>query len=293
MDSLSNIEETRRILAGMRDASEREAQRADLERAKADLEAALRGMADRVQELEEARSAADDANAAKDQFLRTMSHELRTPLNAIGGFANLLEIGIHGPLTKAQREDLARIQSAQVRLLTLVNDVLNLSKLERGQVRYDIHDVPVGEIVDTLAAIVGPQAEAKKIDFDCGPKVDGTTVRADAQKLEQILLNLLANAIKFTPEGGHIALRCAVVGPTVQLTVIDTGPGIPTDRQTAVFEPFVQVDSSLTRTHEGSGLGLSISRELAQGMGGTITLESRPGGGSAFTVSLPRGETSE
>ena len=283
------VEDGRHIFSGiMRDVSERETQRLLLEKTTADLERALADLEVRVREAEEARNVADAANAAKAEFLRTMSHELRTPLNAIGGFVELLELGVHGPVSEEQQADLERIRSAQARLLSLINDILSFAKLEQGEIRYDIRAVPLEDVLCATRAMVEPQLRAKQITFECDERsANGMQICADPDKLEQILLNLLSNALKFTPKGGRIEVRASASDGMVRITVRDTGPGIPRDHLKAVFEPFVQVDSTLTRTHEGTGLGLSISRELAQAMGGMLTVESEEGTGAAFTLSLP------
>jgi PAS domain S-box-containing protein len=236
----------------------------------------------------EARSEADAANEVKTQFLATMSHELRTPLNAIGGYAELLEMGIHGPITEAQRDVLERIQRSQHHLLSLINNVLNLVKLDTHHVRFDIVAVPIESVLKFVSETAGPLLAAKRMRFEtrgCSPDL---AVHADVEKLRQILLNLLSNAIKFTEEGGAIAIECSGAPHSVSLRVEDTGVGIAADQLENIFEPFVQVDRRLNRPMEGTGLGLAISRELAHGMGGELTVESRPGQGSTFILSLPR-----
>jgi signal transduction histidine kinase len=235
-----------------------------------------------------ARAEADAANQVKTQFLATMSHELRTPLNAIGGYAELLELGIHGPVTDAQRDVLDRIQRSQHHLLSLINNVLNLVKLDTHHVRFDITTVTLASVLEFVAETTGPQAQAKRLRYEmrrCAPEL---AVRADPEKLRQILINLLSNAIKFTDEEGAITLECASDRRSVRLSVKDTGVGIAADQQEKIFEPFVQVDRRLNRPMEGTGLGLAISRELARGMGGELTVESRLGEGSTFTLTLPR-----
>ncbi|HEX8830383.1 MAG TPA: HAMP domain-containing sensor histidine kinase [Longimicrobium sp.] len=238
-------------------------------------------------QYEEARAEADAANRAKGEFLSVMSHELRTPLNAIGGYTELIEMEIRGPVTAAQRVDLGRIQASQKHLLGLVNEVLNYTKLETGTVEYDLQDVPVREAFAAAEALVLPQAMAAGLRLVLAPTERRLSVRADADKLRQILVNLLSNAVKFTEPGGEIHLGCARAGECIRFSVRDTGIGIPADRVAAVFEPFVQVRSDLTRTREGTGLGLAISRQLARGMGGDLTVESEPGVGSTFTLDLP------
>jgi PAS domain S-box-containing protein len=235
-----------------------------------------------------ARSEADAANQVKTQFLATMSHELRTPLNAIGGYAELLELGIHGPVTDAQRDVLSRIQRSQHHLLSLINNVLNLVKLDTHHVSYDLSTVSLGAVLEFVAEATGPQVRAKHLRYDTSGCSRELAVRADPEKLRQILLNLLSNAIKFTDDGGAIAIACSADRGTVRIHVRDSGIGIAADQQDKIFEPFVQVDRRLNRPMEGTGLGLAISRELARGMGGELTVESRPGEGTTFTLSLPR-----
>jgi signal transduction histidine kinase len=224
----------------------------------------------------------------KTQFLATMSHELRTPLNAIGGYAELLELGIHGPVTDAQRDVLSRIQRSQHHLLSLINNVLNLVKLDTHHVSYDLSTVSLGAVLEFVAEATGPQVRAKHLGYDSSGCSRELAVRADPEKLRQILLNLLSNAIKFTDDGGAIAIACSADRNTVRIHVRDSGIGIAADQQDKIFEPFVQVDRRLNRPMEGTGLGLAISRELARGMGGELTVESRPGEGTTFTLSLPR-----
>ncbi|GAC1696266.1 MAG: hypothetical protein NVS9B3_14290 [Gemmatimonadaceae bacterium] len=234
-----------------------------------------------------ARDAAERANQAKTDFLTTMSHELRTPLNAIAGYAQLLELGVHGPVTDQQRDAISRIQRAERHLLGLINDVLNFAKLTAGQVEYNIEDVEVRAAAEALETLVAPQLQTKQLRFDRGGCGDGLFVRADPDKLRQILLNLLSNAIKFTPDGGAIELLCHEDGPVAPVSVRDTGIGIAADRLDQVFDPFVQIDRRLNAPHEGTGLGLAISRDLARGMGGDLSVVSTLGEGSTFTLTLP------
>jgi PAS domain S-box-containing protein len=239
--------------------------------------------------IEAARLEAEAANRTKTEFLAIMSHELRTPLNAIAGYVELLEMGLRGPLTEAQRQDLSRIQRAQRHLLGLINDVLNFAKLETGNVRYDITDVTLREAIEAVEPLIAPQLAQRGLRFALTGCTDGVTVRADRDKLQQILLNLLSNAVKFTERGGAVEVSGEAEGAVARLRVRDTGGGIPPERQASVFEPFVQLDQRLTRTSEGTGLGLAISRDLARAMDGDLTVESEVGVGSVFTVTLPRG----
>ncbi|MBA2686911.1 MAG: hypothetical protein H0U64_02305 [Gemmatimonadaceae bacterium] len=238
---------------------------------------------------EGARTAAVEANRAKSQFLTTMSHELRTPLNAIGGYSQLLAMGIHGPVTREQEETLHRIDRSQRHLLGLINDILNLARLEAGKLDYNIRSVDVGDIMRDITPMIEPQMAAKKIRHRAAIP-SGVCVSADRDKLQQILLNILSNAIKFTGEGGSIDVETAPEPgneDVVRISISDTGRGIPPDKTDAIFEPFTQVDASHSRAEQGSGLGLAISRDLARGMAGDIKVTSKLGIGSTFVISLP------
>jgi signal transduction histidine kinase len=242
-------------------------------------------------EAELARREAEAANRSKSEFLAVMSHELRTPLNAIGGYTELIELGIRGPVTPEQRADLARIQQSQRHLLGLINGVLNYARVEAGAVMYDVADVPLSEVLGTCEALIAPQVRARQLTLHYAA-AECVRVRADADKVQQIVLNLLSNAVKFTEPGGSVSLRCASDGdgasPLVRIEVADTGIGISVEQLARVFEPFVQVDAKLTRTREGTGLGLAISRDLARGMGGDLTAVSALGMGSTFVLTLPK-----
>jgi PAS domain S-box-containing protein len=240
-------------------------------------------------ESEGARAEAESANRVKSEFLAIMSHELRTPLNAIGGYADLMEMGIRGPITPAQREDLHRIQMSQRHLLGLINEVLNYAKLETGSVELDVTAVDVSEVTNAAQALVAPQARAKGLTLDVGACLSSLVIRTDGEKLRQIVVNLLSNAVKFTERAGHIEMSCVANDGRVLIQVRDTGIGIPADKLDAIFDPFVQVSAELTRRHDGTGLGLAISRDLARAMGGDLTVESTLGVGSTFTLSLPLG----
>ena len=239
-------------------------------------------------ELEQQRKAADVANQAKSNFLAMMSHELRTPLNAIGGYVQLIEMGVHGPVTEAQAETLARIDRSQRHLLRLINDVLNLARIEAGRVDYVVESVQLSDVVKSITPMVEPQIERKELRFEMSVR-DDLRAKADRDKVQQILLNLLTNAIKFTTMGGSVCVEGGALDEMqVFLKVTDSGTGIPSDMLEKVFEPFIQVDASRTRSTEGTGLGLAISRDLARGMKGDLTVESSVGAGSVFQLRLPR-----
>jgi signal transduction histidine kinase len=235
-----------------------------------------------------ARAEAERASSAKSEFLGMMSHELRTPLNAIGGYAQLLEDEIRGPITAAQRADLGRIRRSQRHLLNVIENVLGFLKLGSGRMKYDLQDVPVDEIVLGSEELTRPMMEAKHLHFSRRAGAEHLVVRADPPKLQQILVNLLSNATKFTEPGGHVTVDWESRATAIVIRVTDTGCGIPPDRLETVFQPFIQVDGGRRRTVEGTGLGLSISRDFAAGMGGQLLADSQLGRGSTFTLVLPR-----
>ena len=229
----------------------------------------------------------ESANRAKSEFLTMISHELRTPLNAIGGYADLLAMQVPGNINDRQKQFLERIKTSQQHLLAIVNDLLQISRIESGRLEYDLRAVSLAELFVDLEAMVLPQTRDKNIAFEMHPCETGPAVYTDAARTQQILLNLLSNAIKFTPAGGRIGLDCRTSDDRVEISVSDTGPGIPPDKLEAIFEPFVQLGRSLTSMREGVGLGLAISRDLARGMNGELSATSRVGEGSVFTLVLP------
>ena len=230
---------------------------------------------------------AEAASRAKSEFLTTMSHELRTPLNAIGGYAELLGLGVAGPVTPGMTEYIGRIQNSQQHLLRIIIDLLNLGQIEAGRITYVQEAVSLRDSISTVLQMVEPQAVRRGHTME-NPGCDADIIaNADGAKVGQILLNLLSNAVKYIPEGGKISISCFRDERTVSVAVEDNGPGIPDNMREAIFEPFVQVGRSLTSIKEGSGLGLAISRELAQAMGGTLGYETRPQGGSRFLLTLP------
>ena len=240
-----------------------------------------------ARELERLHQEALAANRAKSDFLTAMSHELRTPLNAIGGYAQLLEMGLRGPITEAQRTDLRRIDRSQKHLLGLIDDVLNFAKLGAGKMEYKITDVPMREMIESVTDMVASQIEAKGLPFNTEACAEDLMVRADADRLRQVIINLVGNAIKFTAAGGEIVVECERRDTLVTIAVRDSGVGIAEDKLASIFEPFVQVGRKFSTNSEGVGLGLTISREFARGMGGDLRVESQIDVGSTFVISLP------
>ena len=271
-------------------------------------EAALRAttveLAERTAAAEAAQRDAAQANLAKSDFLATMSHELRTPINAMLGYTQLLELGLAGPLTEQQRSYLERLTTSSRHLLALVNDVLDLSKMEAGEMRVARYDARTGPAVRTALDIVAPEAAARGVRLvDARSSGEGVPFAGDEDRVRQIVLNLLGNAVKFTPSGGTVTVSSESVdeappdaahlhgaGPWAYVRVEDTGVGIPPEEQGRIFEPFHQVPGGTrpyTRQQGGSGLGLTISRRLSRLMGGDLTVASTPGVGSTFTLWLP------
>src|SRR6266550_3979917 len=241
-----------------------------------------------ISEAKKAWAAADAANRSKAEFLAVMSHELRTPLNSIGGYVDLLEMELRGPLTEAQKADLGRIKRSQQHLLGIITDILNFTRLEATEIQFEIIDVPVRGLIADLDAVVSSLARAKSLKYRCNLPSGSVYAHADPDKLRQIMINLLSNAVKFTPEGGRVRVSCGVKDKLISIRVEDNGPGIPADKQEAVFEPFVQLNRGLTRTTDGTGLGLAISRGLARAMDADVSLQSEVDVGSTFTLTLPR-----
>ncbi|MBA2684876.1 MAG: PAS domain-containing sensor histidine kinase [Gemmatimonadaceae bacterium] len=252
-----------------------------------ELDAANQALRTSAESANVAREAAESANKTKADFLAAMSHELRTPLNAISGYAQLMEMGLHGPITDQQRTSLERIRRSHMVLARLVEDVLSFARIDSGHVEYNLTDVPLDALLDGVEALVSPQLELKRLGYSYCHIDSHVTVRADRDKVEQIMLNLLSNAIKFT-DAGSVVVECDMTASEIKVRVRDTGRGIPANKLQSIFEPFVQVESGLKRGAGGTGLGLAISRELARGMSGDIIAESVEGDGAVFTLVLLR-----
>ncbi|MFP5487875.1 MAG: PAS domain-containing sensor histidine kinase, partial [Acidimicrobiia bacterium] len=250
-----------------------------------------RTVAARTAELRTALFQAEAADRIKSAFLATMSHELRTPLNSIIGFTGIVLQEMAGPLTDEQRTQLGMVRNSARHLLALINDVLDISKIEAGQLDVSCDEFDLGASVQHVTATVGPMADAKGLRLETRVSDDLGSMVSDRRRVEQILLNLLSNAVKFT-ERGSVTLtvdrRQGDGADRIVMRVEDTGIGIPADQLGTLFQPFRQLDTGLTRQHDGSGLGLAICRRLAELMGGEVTARSEFGVGSEFTVVLPR-----
>jgi PAS domain S-box-containing protein len=255
-----------------------------------------RGTAQDVTELRaretallEAKNAAEEANRTKSEFLAQMSHELRTPLNAIIGFSEIMQREALGPIgTPQYREYVTDIATSAAHLSQMINDVLDVAKLEAGKFQIYEDAVRPAELVGRALRIVRPRADDGGVALRGGERTDDVTLIADSQKLLQILLNLLSNAIKFTPAGGRVALRAGIdADGAYRLSVSDTGIGMSADDQRIALSPFGQVDSSLARRYEGTGLGLPLSKALVELHGGRLQIDSAPEQGTTVHVILP------
>ena len=237
--------------------------------------------------LRHAHKTVTEANRAKSEFLAVMSHELRTPLNAISGYVELLSIETEDPITETQQTYLSRIRSNQQRLLAMIEEVLSFAKVESGRLSLSLQAVSVCDMLGALESQFEPELRRKELSFTTDPCDPSLAVWADLDKLRQILLNLLANAVKFTATGGRVGVGAARENDRIRIWVTDTGIGIPSDQLERVFEPFYQVDRGMTRSYPGIGLGLAIARDFARAMGGELRLQSQPGEGSTASLELP------
>ena len=238
-------------------------------------------------ELLRAKKAVEAASAAKSRFLAMMSHDLRTPLGAISGYAELISLGVRGPVTDEQAADLTRIKRAAKSLLGMLDDLLTVAREQDAQLPLRLEPLSVSAELNEAEATVAPrytESGVRLVRDACPPEL---RVRADRDRLQRIVLNLLTNAVKFTPKGGQVSVGCAAVADRIAIHVTDTGRGIPAEMVERIFQPFVQVETGDATNEHGMGLGLAISRELARVMGGDLCVESAVGRGSIFSLTLP------
>jgi signal transduction histidine kinase len=280
------------LMALIRDITERKRAEAEvrhlheeLQRHAADLE---QRVAERTVLLEAAKIRAESADRVKSAFLATMSHELRTPLNSIIGFTGILLQQLPGPLNSEQEKQLGIVRNASRHLLALINDVLDISKVEAGELHLANEDLDLRALLERLGAVFAPQAERRGLAFTLDIGENAAIAAGDARRDEQVLINLLSNALKFTPSG-NIALTLARADDSFVIAVADTGVGIRSEDMDKLFRPFSQIETGLPELREGTGLGLAISMRLAQAMGGRIAAESAWGKGSRFAFTLPAG----
>jgi signal transduction histidine kinase len=240
-------------------------------------------------EIEDKSRQLEAANRHKDEFLASMSHELRTPLNAVIGFSEVLIEKMFGDVNAKQEEYLNDILASGRHLLSLINDILDLAKIEAGRMDLDLEDFDVAQAIDNAVVLVRERATRKGLTLDTRLDRELGSLRGDQRKVKQILLNLLSNAVKFTPEGGRVEVRAQRLDGHVEVSVTDTGIGIAAEDLEAVFEEFRQVGTDYAKKHEGTGLGLTLSRKFVELHGGRIWVKSQAGQGSTFAFTLPGG----
>jgi PAS domain S-box-containing protein len=257
-----------------------------------DLQEKNRQLVKQQQELMEKTRELEAASQAKSEFLAHMSHELRTPLNVIIGFSELMLDGVPGEINKEQRQCLDDVLSSGKNLLDLINDVLDLSKVESGKIKLRLADITLTEVLEGLKRTMTPILAPRKQSLDIEVEKGLPPVHADKGKLRQVLLNLLGNATKFTPDGGKLKIEAVTKDHSCQVSVVDNGIGIKKEDQERIFEPFLQLDNPLTMEKGGAGLGLALTKQIIEKHGGQIWVESEYGKGSRFTFTLPLAATS-
>lgn len=271
------------VVVVSRDITKRKKTEEELRKHRENLEEMVKA---RTAELEIAKERAESADKLKSAFLATMSHELRTPLNSIIGFTGILMKGIAGPLNDEQLKQLGMAKGSAKHLLSLINDVLDISKIEAGQLVVSVSDFNFPKMIERVILSVKPLADKKGLQLKSSLSEEIKEIKSDERRVEQVFINLVNNAIKFT-ERGRVEINCEVKNSKIISKIIDTGIGIKEEDRNKLFLPFSQIDTGLTRQHEGTGLGLSISQKLVEKLGGTITVESEIGKGSIFVVTLP------
>jgi two-component system cell cycle sensor histidine kinase PleC len=260
----------------------------DLKRSQGALERQAVELADLAEKYSREKNRAEEANQTKSKFLANMSHELRTPLNAIIGFSEIMESGMFGTLGSEKYQEYCHdILTSGRYLLEVINDILDMSKIEAGRMRLDMEPLDLAKTLSESMRVVSGRAEDKNLVLDA--EVEGSIpVVADRRAIKQILVNLLSNAVKFTPDNGKVVVRCRLLDDSIRLMIADTGIGIAPQSLQRLGRPFEQVESQLTKTYHGSGLGLAIAKSLTNLHGGSMRLRSKLGTGTVVCVSLPR-----